>query len=193
MKDQAPTTREFIDSLLSPQREEELDSFWLINLMPIEPYDHVADIGSGPGYFTIPLAKYLVYGKVYALDTLDEMLDALRPRVAMANLGNVEILKCAESDFPVPKDSLDGIFLAFVIHENDSRVAFLKAAMDLLKPRGWCTVLEWYPKETEGWPPVEQRIAPGELEGLTRDAGFQFRWWREINSCHYMAELRKVN
>ena len=192
MTEQDPLTIQArIKRLLRPEREEELDHFVIITFMPIEPYDHVADIGCGPGYFSIPLAKYLVYGKLYALDILDEMLDALRQRVAEANLGNVEILKCGETDFPVPRESLDGVFLSLVIHQSEDPVAFLKSARDLLKPRGWCTILEHYPRETESAPHSGNRIEPDELEKIAKEAGFQFRSWRDINGREYMAMLRK--
>ena len=113
------SSQEFIHRLLSLQREEELDTFTVMAFLPIEPYQQVADIGCGPGYFTIPLAKYLLYGKVYALDVDDEMLEALRRRVAEVNLSNVESMKCGPTDFPVAKASLDGVLLAFVLHQNE--------------------------------------------------------------------------
>ena len=192
MTDQPPlTTQEMIRELLSPEREQEMDPFVILTFMPIEPYDTVADIGCGPGYFSIPLAKHLVYGKLYALDIDDEMLDALRRQVSEANLGNVEILRCGETEFPVPKGSLDGAFLAFVVHASRDPVAFLKAAGELLKPRGWCAVLEWYRIETEGGPPLEERISPNELDALATEAGFRPRGWRDINGRQYMAMLRK--
>ena len=188
---QPPTTQGLIEDLLRPQREQELDPFVVITFMPIEPYDHVADIGCGPGYFAIPLAKHLIYGKLYALDIMDEMLDVLRRGVAEARLGNVEIFKCGSTNFQVPEQSLDGVFLAFVISETQDRVAFLKAVRELLKPRGWCTILEWYKKDTDSGPPVEKRLDPDEAAELCRQAGFNFRRWRDINGREYMATLRK--
>jgi ubiquinone/menaquinone biosynthesis C-methylase UbiE len=177
--------------LLSPERAEELDPFVIMAFMPVEPYDQVADIGCGPGFFSVPLAKHLIFGKLYALDILDEMLDALRERVREARLGNVEVLKCGSTDFPVPKESLDGVFLSFVIHEHDDPVAFLRAARDLLKPRGWCTVLEWHPEEPQGERSQSRLMSPNELEKLSREAGFGFRSWRDIKGRQYMALLRK--
>ena len=185
-----PETKDFIERLLRPERAELSDPFLILNYMPIEPYDHVADIGCGPGFFSIPLAKYLVYGKLYALDINEEMLQALRQRVTQAKLGNVEILPCEETEFSLPPGILDGAFLAFVTHHPEDRVAFLEAVRRLLKPRGWCTVLEWFKKETESGPPQEHRIDPKELEELGRKAGFQQQWWRDLNGQQYMTMLK---
>jgi ubiquinone/menaquinone biosynthesis C-methylase UbiE len=185
-----PPAGDFIKRLLRPERAELTDPFTIINYIDVQPYDHVADIGCGPGFFSIPLAKYLVYGRLYALDIDDEMLAALRTRVDEVRLGNVQIMKCEETSFPIAESSLDGVFLAFVTHHPEDRIAFLSAARGLLKPRGWCAVLEWFKKETESGPPMEHRIDPSELQQLGQDAGFQHRWWRDLNGQQYMAMLR---
>ena len=188
---QPPTSQEHIEQLLSPEREEELDTFMAMSFMPIDPYDRVADIGCGPGYFSIPMAKHLVHGKLYAMDIDDEMLDALRPRVEEAKLGNIEVLKCGATDFPLETESLDGVLLAFVIDQSEDRIGFLEAVWDLLTPRGWCVVLEWYRETTESGPPLERHIDPDELEALAVETGYRFRWWRDLNGSQYMALLRK--
>lgn len=90
------TTQEFIQALLDPVRAERVDTFAVLTYSDINDRDTVADIGCGPGYFTIPLAKTLYNGKLYALDIDDDMLEACRQRVAESRLGNVEILKCGE-------------------------------------------------------------------------------------------------
>ena len=185
------TDQEFIRMLLRPEREQENDPFRIITLLPIDAYEHVADIGCGPGYFSIPLAKYLVHGKLYALDIWDEALNEVRRRVSEANLGNVEVLECGPADFPMPEASVEGVFLAYVLHDAEDRGAFLSAVRRLLKPGGWFAILNWYRKETEHGPPLEKRIEPDELEALARDAGFRWRWWRDLNGIQYMALLRK--
>jgi ubiquinone/menaquinone biosynthesis C-methylase UbiE len=76
------TTQELIQRLLSPQRDASLDTLAILSFSGRSYRDRVADIGCGPGYFTIPLAKALVEGKLYALDIDNEMLDACRERVA---------------------------------------------------------------------------------------------------------------
>lgn len=184
------TTQEFIQRLLSPERAEMLDPFVILSFCPINLHDRVADIGCGPGYFTVPLAKALVDGRVYALDIDEEMVAACRERVDQARLGNVETLTCSEFEFPIDKGTLDGVFMAFVVQHAPDKPRLLRAARELLQPRGWCAVLEWYRKETETGPPLERRVDPGDLEDLAREAGFRPRGWRDLNGEHYLMTLR---
>ncbi len=87
------TTQEFIQRLLAPERAQRVDTFAVFAFSEINDRDTVADIGCGPGYFTIPLAKAAYSGKIYALDINDEMLEACRRRVEEARLGNVEVVR----------------------------------------------------------------------------------------------------
>lgn len=184
--------QDFIQQLLAPERAQRVDIFAILTFSELSDRDTVADIGCGPGFFTIPLAKGLSNGKLYALDIDDSMLDACRQRVTEARLGNVEVLKCDEFDFPLEPGSLNGLFLAFVVHHSPDKPRFLQAVRELLRPRGWCTVLEWYRKETESGPPLELRVDPDELRQLATEAGFRYMTTRNLNSDQYMATLRKA-
>ncbi len=81
------STEEFIQRLLAPERAQRHDTFLILSMSGVNLQDTVADIGCGPGYFTVPLAKYLVNGKLYALDIDDEMLEACRNNVSEAHMG----------------------------------------------------------------------------------------------------------
>ena len=189
------STQEIIDWHLRPERVEELDPFMIVTYTPIDQYDHVADIGCGPGYFTLPLAKHLVHGKLYALDIEDRMLEAVRMRVGEAKLGNVEALKCGVTDFPLTKGSIDGALLSLVTQEAPDRADFLRAVRDLLKPGGWCTILEWHKAlnldDAEVGAPFEDPIHPAELEELLRSVGFRVGSSRNIAHGYYMAMARR--
>lgn len=183
-------TRELIQRLLSAERAQELDTFAIMTFFPLEPDQHVADIGAGPGFFSIPLAKHLIYGKLYALDSDEEMLKVLRQRVAEARLGNVEIIHNENANFPLPPGSMDAAFLAFVIHDQEDKEGFLRAVKALLKDRGWAGVVEHYPREGENVP-RSRRVSPDDLKELAAKVGLRFIWWRDINGKDYMALLRK--
>ena len=184
-------SKAMIQRLLSPRRTQALDIFLILSLCGINLHDTVAEIGCGPGFFTLPLSKYLVTGKLYALDIDEEMLEACRNRLAEAHMGNVEVLKCQEFDFPLDKESVNGAFLAFVIQQSPDKTRFMRAVRELIRPRGWCTVLEWYRIETEDGPPLERRIDPAQMETIAEESGFRHLGWRDVNGEQYMTLLRK--
>ena len=107
-------------------------------------------------------------------------------------MGNVEIAKCTEFDFPLESGSLDGVFMAFVVQQTSDKPRLLRAARDLLLPRAWCTILEWYRIETATGPPMERRLDPQELTVMAEEAGFLNRGWRDLNGEHYMLMLRNA-
>ena len=184
------TSKEFIQRLLRPERAEMLPASEILSFCPISSHDRVADIGCGPGYFTLPLAASVVNGKVYALDIDEEMVAACGEMVEQAGLDNVETLSCSEFDFPLEPGTLDGAFMAFVVQHSSDKQGLLQAVRELLRPGGWCTVLEWYRRETETGPPLKRRVDPQDLEVLASQAGFLLEGWRDLNGEHYSMSLR---
>ena len=178
-----------VERMLRPERAETLDPFRVMSHCPVNPRDTVADIGCGPGYFTLPLAKYLIYGKVFALDASDEMIQACQERVNQARLGNVEVVKCEEYEFPVEAGVADGLFISVTLHHPEDRVRFLTAAKEMLKPGGWCFIVEWQKKETESGPPQQVRITTEELRQIAKDSGFKFQSSLNLNSDYFVATL----
>jgi len=183
-----PTSAE---RMLRPERVETLDPFRVLSHCPLTPRDMVADIGCGPGYFTMPLAKFLIHGKVVAMDTSDEMIEACQGRMDAARLGNVEVLKCEEYEFPVAPASMDGLFISVTLHHPEDRVRFLTAANEMLKPGGWCFIIEWQPHETESGPPQEVRITTDQLGQIAVDSGLKVQSSINLSEDYYLATLIK--
>lgn len=175
--------------LISPERRKIMDPERVLSLLPLEPDQVVADIGCGPGFFTLPLARRLTHGMVIALDIAAEMLAAVREKVAEAGIDNVEVRASGELDFPVPAASVDGVFLAFVLHEVEDKATFLERLKGVLKPGGWLAVLEWYRQETEYGPPLEDRLTLKEVQELASSAGFTVNDEQPLNEDHYLLVL----
>ena len=176
------------DLLLSKDR---MDPHRLISLIPILPYHQVADIGCGPGYFTVPLAKFVFDGRVFALDVQQEMLDATQKAVDAVRLSNVEVTLSEEKKLPLESDSLDGALLAFVLQEASSARMLLREAKRCLKKSGWLAILEWYKREMDDGPPLGQRIDEDEMLAMTEKAGLRFATRRDLNDKQYMVMVRK--
>jgi len=183
--------KEHIEAMLSPERRRELDPYELLLQLPLDPYHRIADIGCGPGHLAIPMAKLVPHGKIYALDIEDEMLEAMKARVAEAKLSNIEVQKCGESDFPIEDGAMDGIMLAYVAHHNSDKQAFMSAATRLLKNGGWCAVLEWHKKDSDDGPPTEMRVSPEDMIDLATQAGVKLHRRRELNPNQYFLLFTK--
>ncbi len=177
--------------LVSADRQMQLDTHRVLSLIPILRYHAVADVGCGPGYFTLPLAKYLFDGRVHALDIQQEMLDAVRKELERARLTNVETTLTEENRLPLEDDSLDGAFLAFSIHEADDPRNMLAEAGRCLRPDGWLALLEWHKRETDGGPPVEDRIDEADLREMAVEAGFRPTNRHSLNDDQYMLVMRR--
>ena len=66
--------KDHAEFMLSMYRREWEDPDKIVKQLPIGPGSDIVDLGCGPGFFTIPLAKE-TDGKVYAIDASDEMID----------------------------------------------------------------------------------------------------------------------
>jgi ubiquinone/menaquinone biosynthesis C-methylase UbiE len=179
------------EALTSPQRYEKLDPQRVVSLLPLLPYHVVADVGCGPGFFTIPLAKYLFDGKVHAMDVQQGMLDATKKEVERVNLTNVELHLAEENRLPLEDESVDGAFAAFVIHEVEDKLALLKEIRRCVRRGGWLALLEWHKRNTEDGPPPEMRLDEAELRDVAQQAGFRLASQHILNDDQYMLLMRK--
>lgn len=103
----------------------------------------VLDLGCGPGFFTIEIAKLLDNtGKVIAADLQDEMLDILNKKINGSDLQSViELHKC-EVDSTAVKEKVDFILAFYVVHEIPDHAGLFKELRFILKPGGKILIVE---------------------------------------------------
>ena len=144
--------------LLGAKRRALLEPDRFLADFDIAPGATVADLGAGPGFFTLPLAKRVgPNGRVYAIDVAPEMIARLQAHSLPAY---VEALLSEESRIPLPDGCVDVALLAFVLHELDNPQAFLTDVRRAMRPDGRLIVLEWVRQDEELGPPLGERIAP---------------------------------
>ena len=179
-------------ALLSEERHEALQPEKLLRKLGVRAGDTVADIGCGPGFFTLPAAEIAGgRGVVLAADIQGEMLTTVRSRAAEQGLTNVRVLKTSESEIPLPEGSCDFILLAFVLDEVDQRSTFLHRAARAMKPTGKLAVLEWDRVESEG-PPLADRISREELVEDAHAAGLNVRDSGDLGESQYYYVFGRV-
>lgn len=180
-----PRNREL---LLSEERHVQLQPRALLRQMGLKSGDVMADIGSGPGFFTLPAAEIVgEQGMVLAAEIEGEMLSALKSRLVEQGLTNVRLIKMNDTETPLPQQFCDLVLAAFVLHEVPRRASFLRRLALLLKPEGRLAVIEWEKRDDSPGPPLEDRISPEELVADAHAAGLRLRRRRELNERQYLA------
>jgi ubiquinone/menaquinone biosynthesis C-methylase UbiE len=103
----------------------------------------VLDIGCGPGYFTLGMARLVgPQGRVIAADMQAEMLVRVRHHVAKAGLlERVTLLQCEPMRIGLT-GPVDFALAFWMVHEVPDRQAFLSEVYGLLKPGGRLLVVE---------------------------------------------------
>jgi len=172
-----------IDILISEERKKELDPLKYLKEKGLKKGMAFADIGCGPGFFVFPASDIVgEKGKVYALDTQQEMLNELNKRNPSKN---VVALKSEETKLPVEDKAVDIALMVFVLHEVHHPVEFLKEVKRILKPTGRLIVIDWEKKVEEKGPPFEERVPKEKVKEIFQQAGFKKIEASSLNPSHY--------
>ncbi|HEX8997208.1 MAG TPA: class I SAM-dependent methyltransferase [Ktedonobacterales bacterium] len=181
-------------NLLSDERAAALQPEKLLRELGLRGGMTIADIGCGPGFFTIPAAQIVgPKGVVLAADIQGEMLSAVRSRALEHGLSNVRIVKTNDREIPIPAGICDFALLAFTLHEVEHRASFLHRAARTLKHGGRLIALEWEKVETEKGPPLEDRISPEELIADGQAAGLRVADERELPGGQYLRVFERAD
>jgi len=106
-------------------------------LAKLQPGETVLDLGSGGGIDVLLSAKRVgPSGKAYGLDMTDEMFSLARENQKKAGVENVEFLKGAIENIPLPDNSVDVIISNCVINLSGDKDRVLREAFRVLKPGG---------------------------------------------------------
>lgn len=100
----------------------------------------VADLGSGPGYYTFPIAERVgPSGIVYAVDSNEKAIMAIEKRKKKFGIYNIKTFACSAHKLDFIEDSsvdfvlAEGLFCSIAPNNRDSLVKEIKR---ILKPEG---------------------------------------------------------
>jgi len=146
-----------------------------------------AEFGCGSGGFTIPLAKKLDEGLVYAIDILEGPLSALKSRQLLEGINNIKIIRANLEKIEgstIPGHSLDLVFIPNVLFEADDKAAIIKEADRVLKNRGILVIIDWLPQATQG-PSEGTRVSAKEVKKIAEKLGLIFKEELKAGKYHY--------
>jgi len=169
--------------LLDQGRKQHLDPEMILRQIGVKPGGAVADIGCGPGYFTLPMSQRVgPMGRVFAVDVQVEMLQLLAQRLGA--LSNVDLIHSAEDKIPLADGIVDLALMVNIFHELEGD-ATLKEVRRILRPNGELVIIDWQKKEMEIGPPFEERYRAHEVESVIASMGFGKRGVIMAGPYHY--------
>ncbi len=107
--------------------------------------DTVIDLGCGPGYFTMEMARMVgPSGKVIAVDLQKEMLGKTKEKAAKLSLdGRIIFHNCPQDKIGLNGDiKADFILAYYMVHETPDHLKFLTEVKTLLNGKGKFLLVE---------------------------------------------------
>lgn len=175
------------EHLMSDARRGWQDPVAILKSVGIEKGMTVADLGCGPGFFTVPLASIVGReGTVYAVDASPEVLERLRESLKLEEQRwAVRIMQADVSRTAVPTSSVDVAFFANVLHDIVDKAAFFGEVKRICRPGGSAADIDWKKTPTEYGPPLEIRLTEDESRRLLSENGFKFVRRIDAGPYHY--------
>ena len=148
----------------------------------------MVDLGSGPGFFTIPMAQITgEKGLVYAVDSDQNMLDSLKENIAKSGV-NPKVIKIVNRDVchtGISKESVDFVLFANVLHEVDDRKAFFQEVKRISKRTAYIIDVDWKKIKTEHGTPLKSRLSEDEAKLILSESGFTVVKQTDAGPYHY--------
>lgn len=163
----------YIQALEGPSRGAWQQPERVVETLGLKPGERVADVGAGPGYFTLRIALAVgPAGKVYGVDISREMLEYLERQARAQRLTNIQPVLASPHDPRLPAASVDLIFICDTLHHISDRATYFPLLLRALKPDGRLVNIDFHKRSLPVGPPVEMKISQAEMVREAEAAGF---------------------
>ena len=165
------SAKEWIKQLEGPERLAGLRADDILKVLGLKDGDIVADIGSGTGVLSRPMARKVApTGRVLAVEVDQELLDYIDERSAQEKLGDILTVLGEFQDPKLPTNDVDVAFFHNTLHHIKDRVGYLKLLASHLTPEGRMVVIDMIDGHKDD---PEMQIDVESVVGWMKAAGFQ--------------------
>jgi ubiquinone/menaquinone biosynthesis C-methylase UbiE len=155
--------------------------------------DVACDLGVGPGYFAIPLARAVgPAGRVHAIDVEPRMLEILARRAAEAGVTNIQPILADDGESALPPEPCDLILLVNTLHHFHDGVGALRRLASRLRPGGRIANVDFHARELPVGPPPEHKISRDRFLVLAATAGLEVADEKTFLPYQYFFLLRSA-
>ncbi len=113
----------------------------------LQPYIYegitVLEVGCGPGFFSLDIAKMVgESGQLIAVDLQEGMLEKLKNKIEGTEFENrIKLHKCEENKIGI-SNHVDFILLFYMVHEVSDKTSFFNELYSILKSTGQALIVE---------------------------------------------------
>ena len=152
--------------LLFPLRRIVFSPEKLVRHLHLTRTSRVLEVGPGPGFFSIDVARAIPGGRLELVDIQLEMLQKARERLRRADLRNTGYTRADAVTLPFRPGAFDVAFLVAVLGEVPDPKAGLASLAHVLRPGGLLLVVEL--------PGDPDAVTVEQLRTLTQGTGLAF-------------------
>lgn len=155
---------------------------------------HVADLGTGSGFYTIEAAKAVgTSGKVYAVEVQKELLEKLKNNLSHARLhnnvevvwGNIETIGGTR----LKDASVDRVIVSNVLFQVEHKDNLCLEVKRILKPKGKVLVVDWSDQSPLGPKTI---VSQSVATILFEKAGLEYESSINAGEHHYGLIFKKL-
>ncbi len=154
----------------------------------------VADLGAGSGHYSIPIAKMVSKGKVYAIEIQKDFLTTIKNKAAEAHVNNIEFLlgNVEKKGGTKLKDSIvDAVVASNILFQVEDKNGFIEEIKRILKPGGKVILIDWSSSVSSMPINFESIVSRNKAREMFEEKGFVYKQEIDAGSYHYGIILSK--
>jgi ubiquinone/menaquinone biosynthesis C-methylase UbiE len=184
----------YLEKLEGPDREAWQKPDRLIAALGLRPGDVACEVGAGPGYLALRMARAVgTRGVVHAIEVEPRMIEALRLRAREAGVNNIRAILAKPGRGALPPRGCRLIFIVNTFHHFPDGAAYLRRLASRLLPGGRIVNVDFHHRELPVGPPIEHTVSRADFLAVAREAGLERIRERRFLPYQYFVELAPVS
>jgi len=180
----------YLARLEGPERTTWQQPDAVVRALAIRRGQTIAEIGAGPGYFTLRLAKAVgKNGRVLASEVEPKMIAVLRDRLVSKKVTNVTPVLGLPDNPLLPQGLADQILIVNTFHHLPNGVAYLRGLKRCLKPEGRIVNIDFHEWALPVGPSPSEKVSRAAFVAMAQKAGYAVAYEHPFLAHQYFVVL----